>query len=55
MLLCLIMSTHTHKIKLLCISIVVTILGIHVMHIIHVSGYWRPLYKITMGHRIGKL
>lgn len=41
MLLCLIMSTKAYEIKLLCGSVVVTILGIHVMHvIIRVRDYW---------------
>jgi hypothetical protein len=45
MLLCLIMKTQTYKTKLLCESVVVTILGIHVMHvIIRVSDYWLEIF-----------
>jgi len=45
MLLCLIMRSQAYKIKLLCGSVVVIILGIHVMHvIIRVSDYWLEIF-----------
>ena len=37
-----------YKIKLLCRSMVVTILGFHFMHIIHVGGYWCELFYLEV-------
>jgi len=34
-----------YKIKLLCRSMVVTILGFHFMHNIHVGGYWLSCFS----------
>jgi sterol desaturase/sphingolipid hydroxylase (fatty acid hydroxylase superfamily) len=45
LLLCLIMSIQAYTVKLLCRSMVVTILGIPVMHIIiRVIGYWHEIF-----------